>query len=274
LPDRGPRNDNGGSLSESAAGPSAGAGRRLKTKSHTDDLGTSAWACLMPEPMNETLVKLILLLILGNIVAWLVFTALLWVMIKIQKLNYNALGLFASSAAATLTSLIPVVGPYLGYVVLVLCLWKCTGANIIPDITFTAVIASALMFCINLFVIGTLMGNLRPDLSKLHGIKPVHATERRAASSSNAPAPPSPPSRGEYKTSVRQNEFSLKGISLGTSQKLAMVRYGAQIFTLSEGETCVVKTPDGPVSLRCDKIETSSVHLILNDEEQLELHLN
>src|SRR5258706_3411534 len=85
-----------------------------------------------------------------TLMKWLVYTGLLWGMIKVQKLNYNLLGLFGSSLAATLVEFIPIVGPYLGYVVLVVCLWKCTQADIFPDVLFTVGIAGALMSCVNL----------------------------------------------------------------------------------------------------------------------------
>ncbi|HTD68291.1 MAG TPA: hypothetical protein VK846_17335 [Candidatus Limnocylindria bacterium] len=91
---------------------------------------------------------------------WLIYTGLLWLMIKIQKLNYNLLGLFASSLLATGLGYIPLVGQYVGWAVLVLCLWKCTGADIAPDVLFTVGVAGALMFCVNLFAIGALMGSL------------------------------------------------------------------------------------------------------------------
>jgi hypothetical protein len=105
-------------------------------------------------------------LIVATAIKWLVFTALLWIMIKIQKLHYHLAGLFASSLAATLVYLIPFVGSYLSYVVLIIGLWKCTGADIAPDLIFTVAITGALMFCFNLWVIGMLMGNLRPDFAK------------------------------------------------------------------------------------------------------------
>jgi hypothetical protein len=101
----------------------------------------------------------------GTFVQWVIYTALLWGMIKIQKLNYNLPGLLGSSLLATLIGLIPIVGPYLGWGVLVICLWKCTGADIAPDVLFTVGIAGALMFCFNLFLFGSLMGELRPDLA-------------------------------------------------------------------------------------------------------------
>ncbi len=98
------------------------------------------------------------------IVKWLVFTGLLWIAIKVQKMQYNVLGLFGSSLLAVLISLIPFVGTYLAWVVLVLCLWKVTREDIVPDCVLTVALANAVMFALNLFVIGALMGDLRPSL--------------------------------------------------------------------------------------------------------------
>jgi hypothetical protein len=102
----------------------------------------------------------IVVMLVGGIVHWVIYTALLWIMIKIQKLNYNFLGLIGSSALASAIDYVPVVGPYVAAAVLVLCLWKVTGAEIAPDIMFTVSIAGALMFCANLFILGALMGEL------------------------------------------------------------------------------------------------------------------
>jgi len=45
--------------------------------------------------MNE-----ILAVLLVEVIGWLIYTALLWGMIKVQKLNCHLGGLFASSAVA------------------------------------------------------------------------------------------------------------------------------------------------------------------------------
>ncbi|HMJ89146.1 MAG TPA: hypothetical protein VK530_04985 [Candidatus Acidoferrum sp.] len=103
---------------------------------------------------------LIIVMIVIGAAKWAVYTALLWVMIRIQKMQYNWLGLLGSTALATGLGYIPVVGPYVAWIVLVLCLWKVTRADIAPDVLFTVTIAGALMFCVNLFVVGWLMGNL------------------------------------------------------------------------------------------------------------------
>lgn len=112
---------------------------------------------------------------------WLVYTALLWMMIKLQNLNYNLLGLLGSSLLASALDYIPVVGCYIGWAALVICLWKCTGADIAPDVLFTVGVAGALMFCVNLFVIGWLMGNLSVISPSLADYGPGDSTEMSAA---------------------------------------------------------------------------------------------
>src|SRR5688572_6679136 len=97
---------------------------------------------------------IILVLAIEGVVRWFIYTALLWIMIKIQKLNYNFFGLMAVSAGAIAVSYIPWAGPYLAYPVLVFGLWKVTGADIVPDVVFTVAITRALMFCVNLFLLG------------------------------------------------------------------------------------------------------------------------
>ncbi|HEY0551181.1 MAG TPA: hypothetical protein VGF13_16365, partial [Verrucomicrobiae bacterium] len=111
---------------------------------------------------------------------WLVYTALLWMMIKLQNLNYNLLGLLGSSLLASALDYIPVVGCYIGWAALVICLWKCTGADIAPDVLFTVGVAGALMFCVNLFVIGWLMGNLSMISPALAEYSPGDKTEMSA----------------------------------------------------------------------------------------------
>jgi hypothetical protein len=109
-----------------------------------------------------------------------VLLGLLWGMIKIQKLDqrfaYNFLGLLGTAALTTgLDQILQMtVGRYIGiyfasYIstpivvtVLLLCLKKVTQAPYV-DIVFTVAISYALLFGVNLFILGSLMGELRPS---------------------------------------------------------------------------------------------------------------
>jgi hypothetical protein len=91
---------------------------------------------------------------------------LLWGMIKIQKLDqhttYRFLGLLVAAVLATGLDMIPYAGHYLAVSALLLCIKKTTGAPYV-DVLFTVAISYALMFGVNLFILGSLMGDLRPS---------------------------------------------------------------------------------------------------------------
>jgi hypothetical protein len=222
---------------------------------------------------------------------WLVYTGLLWGMIKIQKLNYNVWGLFGSSLAATLVTFIPFVGPYLSYAVLVLCLWKCTGADIVPDVVFTVAIAGALMFCVNLWVIGALMGSLRPDLSahaRAGGDKPgptgaddmteeddddgptaaKAATARTATANTNAFRP------NPAATSTNAAALVLKSVTSHPARPFVMISDGTRAYTVGKGETFTVTLSQGRVTLRCEEITKDSVVVKPAQGEAIVLHLH
>ena len=102
--------------------------------------------------------------------------AALWIMIKIQKLNYNFPGLLGSAALVSGLdrALDTVLGHFLGnylatyisapvtLVVLIICIAKVTQADRV-DVLFTIVVGYALMFGMNLWLFGALLGDLRPS---------------------------------------------------------------------------------------------------------------
>jgi len=243
-------------------------------------------------------------LIIATAVKWLIYTALLWIMLKVQKLNYNVLGLFGSSLAATLTHFIPFVGPYLSYVVLVICLWKCTGADIAPDVVFTVGIAGALMFCVNLWIIGMLIGRLRPDLAHdqkdgppstemveedsdgeetpdqakpseakpaaAHAISPTNGMPVAARSPASKPKP----NPGPAAPVVSTGPFSIKGVSRGGGRTSVIISDGGHVYTVGRGESFTATLPQqGRVRIRCDDITDSLVVLKNGDGQTIELRL-
>src|SRR5208283_938023 len=95
-----------------------------------------------------------------------ILLGLLWIMIKIQKLNqsvaYKFLGLLGAATLATGLDMVPYAGHGLAVAALLLCVKKVTRAPYI-DVLFTVAISYALMFGVNLFILGSLMGDLRPS---------------------------------------------------------------------------------------------------------------
>ena len=208
-----------------------------------------------------------------TVAKWLVYTGLLWGMIKIQKLNYNTLGLFGSSLAATLVAFIPYVGSYLSYAVLIFCLWKCTGAEIAPDIIFTVGIAGALMFCVNLFVIGALMGDVRSDLSAAarEDFDSTEMADTDTEEESDEEEPPTPEPAIVKPTvtaqpklpTVKANTTSLvlKGLTFNASRPFVMISDGTRVHTISSGESFTATLPQGRTKFSCEEITKTSVML-------------
>ena len=87
----------------------------------------------------------------------------LWVMIKIQKLDYNFLGLLGTAMLGSGLDMIPFIGHFIAVAALYICIWKVTRADLFPDAVFTVLVSYALTFCMNLFLIGALMDDLRPS---------------------------------------------------------------------------------------------------------------
>ncbi len=172
-------------------------------------------------------------ILLSRLIEFAVQTAillgLLWGMIKIQKLDqrfeYNFLGLLGSAALATgLDQILQLtVGRFLGiyfasYIttpivvtVLLLCLKKVTQAPYV-DVVFTVAISYALLFGVNLFILGSLMGDLRPPARNPDEFEVVTQqqeikTEYQAAIKTNLPAPKTnPPAPGAPANLVKPSE--------------------------------------------------------------------
>ena len=219
--------------------------------------------------------------LIGAFAQWIVYTLLLWFMIKVQHLNYNVPGLLGSSALATLIGLIPIVGPYLGWIALVICLWKMTGADIAPDILFTVGIAGALMFFFNLFLLGTLMGEIRPDIAlearELIDAENPDMTEEEEEEPDESPTgvPTSAPrtSRFGAVTASGPKGIVLKGVALKSNGGMAMIHDGARLHTLGTGEVFIVHSPQGRTKYRCLEISDASVVVSSDQGETFRLEV-
>ncbi len=208
-------------------------------------------------------------------------SGVLWIMIKLQKLQYNFPGLLASAALASGLEMIPYVGHAFAVAALLLCLTKVTHESY-TDVAFTVGVGYALMFGVNLFLLGWLMGDLRP--SARDGEKSDEIQMERAAAVSNAPAqaavpepnpvpapsgpaaaqPPPAPSVSPVLTKPTNSfagVFTLKGLSKSANTSLAMVYSGAKTYTIGLGETVAMQTPAGKVDVTLEKVGDNYVVL-------------
>jgi hypothetical protein len=199
----------------------------------------------------------ILILGIEFLIHSVILLALLWIMIKLQKLDYNFLGLLGSAALAGALDMIPHFGHMLAVPVLYLCIWKVTQSSLFPDAAFTVMISYALMFGVNLFIIGSLMGDLRPSdknigedessTQKLAGESQLVAVTNKfvQVTSSN-----------QLQTSdAKQAEeiakqFSIKGVTRNSDKSAVTLQSGKKIYTIFLGQLISVQTDDGLVSVR------------------------
>ena len=223
--------------------------------------------------------------------------AALWIMIKIQKLNYNFPGLLGSAALVSGLdrALDTVLGHFLGnylatyisapvtLVVLIICIAKVTRADRV-DVLFTIVVGYALMFGMNLWLFGALLGDLRPSArnpGELDTVAQQPETNKvyqtaiktnQPVQSAHQPAPTVSTNAAMQKgpakpVAVATNLFSIKGVARNGSSSAVTIQTGKRIYTISLGESALTQTTNGLVSVRFKELRDGWVVLTINGQE-------
>lgn len=146
---------------------------------------------------------------IGFAIQTVILFGLLWLMIKIQKLDqrfeFSFLGVLGAAALANGLGLIlhltlehwmgPFLGPYItGPIVFLVLLYrvkKTTGADYV-DALFTVAISRALLFVANLFLLAALMGDWRARVEK-NGDLEADAPRAKISSEATVAIPTNPP---------------------------------------------------------------------------------
>jgi hypothetical protein len=221
----------------------------------------------------------------------------LWIMIKVQKLDYNFPGLLGTAAIVSGLDRVldTVLGHFLGdylatyisapiiLVALIICVSKVTHADRV-DVMFTIVVGYALMFGMNLWLFGALMGDLRPSAGSSREIDTIaeqqetnevvqtaiqtnQPVQNTHPSASNAPAKlaaqPGPAQPAEITT----NLFSVKGVARDASKSAMTIQTGKRTYTILLGESALTQTTNGPVSVRFKELGDGWVVLTINGVE-------
>jgi len=195
---------------------------------------------------------------------------LLWIMIKVQGLNYNFLGLLGSAALGSGLDMLPYFGHMLAVPVLYLCIWKVTQSSIFPDAAFTVVVAYALMFAVNVFLLSALMGDLRPHDKEIAGgdnyqQEAVDESPSAGAVESSPPAPvTNAPTVSTVDAKPAQDiakQFSIKGVTRNADKSAVTILSGKKTYTIFFGQLVSVQTTDGLVSVRFSDLGTDYVTL-------------
>jgi hypothetical protein len=205
--------------------------------------------------------------------------AALWIMIQLQKLNYNFLGLLGAAALASAIKLIPLpfhISDIISCAVLLLCISKVTGAEYI-DVKFTVVVGYALMFAVNMFLLGALMGDLRPSAreARNHRIREEMEHKDDTAEPSSAATGTNTTASGVKAPAGKSPEPALPHLSVKS-----LIRNGARSCvtlqsekdsrTIFLGDSELVQTTNGSFNVHFDGL-TDEFVLLSVGEQQLKL---
>jgi hypothetical protein len=222
----------------------------------------------------------------------------LWIMIKVQKLDYNFPGLLGTAAIVSGLDRVldTVLGHFLGIylanyisapiilVVLIICVSKVTHADRV-DVMFTIVVGYALMFGMNLWLFGALLGDLRPSAGSTREFDTVTQQQQETnevvqtaiktnqpIQSAHQPVPSASTNAAMQKAPAKPVEqmaglFSIKGIAQNGSNSAVTIQTGKRTYTISLGESALTQTTNGLVSVRFKELGDGWVVLAINGVE-------
>jgi hypothetical protein len=219
-----------------------------------------------------------------NYLAWIItfasqtaiLFALVFILIKFQKLDqhdgFHFLKVLGVCALSGGLDMIPYFGHYISVAALLLGIKLVTGSPY-ADVLFTVGISYALMFGVNLFIIGSLMGDLRPSArdarepAQYGDTSPEQTVETEpakvaktnppasAAFSSAAPRIPAKPEP------ARVTRYTIKGLSRNGAKSVVTVDTGTKAYTLFLGDTLNMQTAAGTNRVRFDNVDADWVTL-------------
>lgn len=236
---------------------------------------------------------------LAFIFRFILLTAALWTMLKMQDLPYHVLGVLASSALASAFDMIPIVGHPAAIAALTLCVLRLTRSHLV-DVRFTVIVSYAILFLMQMLVFSALpdkvtaaartkvLGALQQPgdtdpTDEVTGRGPAGAADQpsqilktkdvlKLTDGSEAPAtsaPPVAPAPVAAPAKANANvtrDFALKGVFNNSRDSQVIFDSGSKTYTISYGESLDVETPHGHATVRLEKVTDSSA--VLNVEGQ------
>lgn len=216
------------------------------------------------------------------------------VMIKILKLEWNFLDLLGSAALGSGLDMIPYAGHGLAVLALWFCIKKTTNGDLFPDVALTVGISYALVFCMNLFLLGSLLGNLRPSARSEEPTPQKQKGKEKAVAVAKVDEKPKPPAPSvptnavalpspapEPPLPVRQaavqpvtlperdisKSFSVRGVIESSEKPVVTIHSGLHTYTVIPGETRAMETTGGRIKVRCDGVLDHQVLLTISGEQ-------
>ena len=219
-----------------------------------------------------------------NYLAWFIRfasqTAILFavvlILIKFQKLDqhfkFHFLKVLAVAALASGLDMIPYFGHYLSISALLLGVKLVTGSPY-ADVLFTVGISYALMFAVNLFIIGSLMGDLRPsardagepaqfdDTPRMQTVETVPETVAKTKPPVPAVASNTAPQGLAKPAAAGVTRYTIKGLSRNGAKSVVTIDTGTKAYTLFLGDTLSMQTAEGTSRVRFENLDADWVTL-------------
>ena len=158
--------------------------------------------------------------------------------------------------------------------VLYFCLKKVTQADR-TDIYFTVGVGYALVLGMNLWLLGALLGDLRPSArySETNETNDLATTSMETNDTPSAASKTNPPAQSATIPVMTNSLFVIKGITRNGEKSMVTVQNGKKTQTISLGEAVTMQTTDGPASVRFKELNADSVVLTVNgNDTKLPVH--
>ena len=194
--------------------------------------------------------------------------AVVLILIKLQKLDqqvkFHFLKVLAVAALASGLDMIPYFGHYISVSALLVGIKFVTGSPY-ADVLFTVGISYAVMFAVNLFIIGSFMGDLRPSArdagkpGQLEGAPQEQTveTEPEKVAKTNPPA-----LRRSFQSGAGAcHPLAIKGVSRNGAKSVVTVDTGTKAYTLFLGDTLNMQTAEGTSRVRFENLDADWVTL-------------
>jgi hypothetical protein len=228
--------------------------------------------------MQTDSLMVVLLFVAGLSLYCLLYTALLWLLMRIQRLDYTVPKLLLAAAITTAVAQIPWVGAYLSVLVLLVCLRRFTGEAILPGLVLTVVVAAAFMFAANLWLLAAMFPDtisVRQALTRLRAEAAVPNEKALPVTVINLDDRPPTVVDPADGTSAPGREPSvqgvvLKGVSISRQEQFVLVGSGHKSQPLKAGEHLSFDTPAGPVDVQCESVESNRVWMQIRGPKRWE----
>lgn len=222
---------------------------------------------------------------------WIVFTIVIWGLLRIQNLNYTWPGLLLTTALGSVAYFIPLgfIAAAAAFIIVYIGLKLVTQAEHI-DLRFTIVISNAIMYVASIWMITAFLPDIHTlqaaarskedkELSSIPDyVGMMSKASNTIAKAANRGKPDEVPALTANRRPVNAPALGLKlkGITMMGNDGLAMIQANGRTESVGIKESITVKTPAGVVRYICQSVTNNKVVLELdgsNPPRTIELKL-